>query len=462
MSNFSKLGILCLTTLCFLLTKGNAMDEKSETLVDQSNYNQTLDILEPIPEETIPEEIMPKGQINTHKSQDNKEPANVINTQTKDKTQTHSNISIHKSNNINEDETSEFTSNINEFFDKYKNPEFLVIMECDGLTQSIHLANVEKAITNLYWGYHKNLGIINKVNKWVGISYGCTLAGANVGTLVNSNDIEKFNSTVDDIIEHLKQDRINRNSCCTKFTDCIFNCCFCCFKCCAKDSDINIIRESQFDQASSSALQLYIKNYFPREVLGHLVFLQNGKDRRRIDPDYQSSYVAAIESVNNIAQKNKRGVVRKNIGFVTDTVATVADKTDIPIIGKIAEVTGKVITGNLEFKSIDNSKNISAYQEMSGEVLDRGTLKLILNVDNIDAPDLSCDLRIEHKKDAKKLKYRLTVNIPTQAYQDTQYNFEDGHKKILNYLNEKRVNHYLVPVFNFINSIPVHDNKSKD
>lgn len=449
MSNLSMKKMLYLATLCFFVANVKAMEDKSEALVESCLHNQTLSVLETIPEEKIDDDNL----------QDDEEPIDVIDN--KIKSEKNWKTLKDKGLETKNDEVSEYTSNINEFFVKYPNPQYLTIMECDGVTQSIYLAQLEKALVNLYYEKYKNLGLINNTNKWVGISYGCTLAGANVGTLTNSEDIEQFNLSIDDIITHLKHDRINQNNCCTKFTNCLFNCCLCCFKCCAKSSDIDIIRESQFDQATSSALQLYIKNYFPYEVSSHLIFLQSGKDRRRIDPDYQSSYVATIEAVNKTAKKNKRNVIRKNIGFITDTVADVADKTDVPIVGNIAKVTGKVITGNVEFKSIDNSNNVTAYQEMSGEILDIGTFKIIFNIDNVDAPDLSCDFRIEYKKEAKKLKYKLTVNIPTKAYCDMQHNFEEGYQKILDYLNEKRVKHYLEPMFKFINGMRSFETKNK-
>ena len=445
MSNLLRTRMLYLATLCFFLTNANATDDKREALVDQTH---TLSVLETIPEEKIDTDSL-----------DSEEPIDVIDN--KPKIEKEGNPLKNKGLGTKNDKVSEYTSNINEFFAQYPNPQYLIIMECDGVTQSIHLAQLEKALVNLYYETYKNLGLINNANKWVGISYGCTLAGANVGTLVDSENIEQFNLSIDDIITHLKHDRINQNNCCTKFTNCLFNCCLCCFKCCAKSSDIDIIRESQFDQITSSALQFYIRNYFPHEVLSHLIFLQNGKDRRRVDPDYQSSYVATIEAVNKTANQNKRNVIRKNIGFITDSVANIADKTEAHIVGNIAKVTSKVITGNAEFKNIDNSNNVTAYQEMSGEILDIGTFKIILNIDNVDAPDLSCDFRIEYNKEGKKLKYRLTVKIPTQAYCDMQYDFEYGYQKILDYLNEKRVRHYLEPMFKFINSMRSVETKNE-
>lgn len=454
MRNLSKIGILCVSMLSVISQTTIATEQKTEALIDHIGVDQTLSILNT---------TEPDIKVNTGKLDNDVVPA-VLSDNEKIENDTNKNTEIDiKSGIASEDETSEFTGNINEFFKKYKHPEFLMIMECDGLTQSIHLSNTQKALVNLYWQRHKDLGLLKKVNKWVGISYGCTLAGADVGRLANSKNVDEYNHSIDEIIAHLKQDRIDQNSCCTKFTNCLFNCCLCCFNCCAKENDIDIIRASQFDRATPSALQFYIKHYFPCEVLGHLIFLQSGKDRRRIDPNYQSSYVSAIEAVNNTAKKNNRGVVRKNVGFITDKVANITDDTDIPVVGKIAEVAGKIITNNVEFKSIDNSKNITAYQEMSGEVLEQGTFKIIINVDNADANDLSCDLRIEHKKDANKLKYRFTISIPTLSYQNIGYDFDGGYKKIIDYLNEARVKHYLTPMFDYINNITKlpHKNKNK-
>ena len=66
---------------------------------------------------------------------------------------------------------------------------------------------MEKALINGYYDRHSELSILNKIDKWVGISSGSTVVGANAGTLSNIDDVVTFNSTINNVIEDLKNDR---------------------------------------------------------------------------------------------------------------------------------------------------------------------------------------------------------------------------------------------------------------
>ena len=347
----------------------------------------------------------------------------------------------------------EFHSNIIDFFNKYKNPEYLVIFECDGITQTIHALNAEKAFVNSYWERNKNLKILSKANKWIGISYGGTLAGANVGTLIDTENIDEFNFKTDSILNQLKKDRIGKSKRCFTIMNCLFNSCVSCVKLKAEKNDIDIIRASQFDQSSPSAIQNYIANYFPVKVDEKLIFLQSGKDRRRIDPDYQKSYVSIINNVNETAKANKKAVIKKNFGAATDMIATVMDTIKIPVAGTIVGGVGNIVTNSLKFKPIDDTQNCDVYKEMSNEVLARGTVKLIINIDNYDDKDVIPNLQIEYKPQCNKLKYRLTINIPSTQYQDKKYDFNDGYDRITWYLKNEKTAHYLNPLYDFINNM---------
>ncbi len=357
-------------------------------------------------------------------------------------------------------EEDDFYLRISDFFEKYKNSEYIVIFECDGITQTIHALNAQKALTNIYWSKSKDLGIWNKVNKWVGISYGCTLAGANDGKLAETTNITEFNNVSDDILNRLKKDRLNKNKWYSGFTNCLFNSCIGCAKLDAENDDIAIIRESQFDQATPDAVQRYIADYFPRYVDNRLVFLQSGKDRRRIDPSYQKSYMSIINMVNETAKANQKNIIRKNFGGASNMVATVVDTTKIPLASKIIAGVGRLIADNIKFKSIDDTEHCDAYREMSDEVSDNGTVKLIINVDNCDGNETAPNLQIEHKPQDNKLKYRLTVNIPYLSYQNKKYDFEVGYYKILDYLNNDNVFPFLAPLFEYIyNKVPFSTTK---
>ncbi len=340
-----------------------------------------------------------------------------------------------------------------EFFKKYSHPEFLIIIECDGITQTIHALNAEKAIINAYYSQCENINLFNKVNKWIGISYGNIVSGANVGFLSDSKDIDEFTSRINSIISFLEKNRANQYKWYSCLTDCIFNSCLTCVKFNTTADDLEKIRASQFDQLNSNAVKRCISNYFPKKTDERLICLKDGSDRKRIDPDYQSSYTAIINSVNNIANLNNKNVIKKNFNGATDIISTVIDAVKVPVAGSIIKKAGELAGKNLDFKAIENAKNCSHYKEMLDEIYECGTFKLIINVDNSSCKDVTSDIQIEYKPTCNKLKYRLTVNIPETLYQNKNYNFNDGYDKILNYLSRESISYFISPINDFIKNI---------
>ena len=184
-----------------------------------------------------------------------------------------------------------------------------------------------------------------------------------------------------------------------------------------------------------------------------LICLRDGADRKRIDPDYQSSYVAIINKVNNIATSNNKNVMKKNFSGATNIASTILDTINVPVAGSIIKKAGELAGKDLDFKAIENTKNCSSYKEMLDEILECGTFKLIINVDNYDGEVVFPDIQVEYKPLCNKLKYRLTINIPSTLYQDKSYSFNDGYDKIMSYLNRESISYFTSPIYDFINKI---------
>lgn len=471
MKKFSKLKLICLSILIGIPSSVMALEKDTEI---DNDKNETLNALNIVPSDSEFANLelnnnFKTGQILTSLNSGTISPvvkdSDIVNSdlsafKVKLSSPSLKNVEVTENDNIikNKSDISESILNtrVTEFYKKYKNPEILFIVECDGLTQTIHALNMEKALINGYYDRHSELSILNKIDKWVGISYGSTVVGANAGTLSNIDDVVTFNSTINNVIEDLKNDRAEQYKWYTCFSNCFLNCCIKSAKFKATAQDIEIIRNSQFDKFTQDAVEIFLVHYFPTEISSHLVLLETGKDRRRVDPDYRASYTAIINDVNTRAKHNNQKIIKNNITKGISKTAEIIDELDVPVIDKVASVVGKIAkkaTAEIKLDPIENTKNCDAYQEMSKEVLAQGTLKLIINIDNHDGEETIPSLSVEHKPQENKLKFIFNISIPTTQYQDKNYNFNDGYDKILSYINNKKVEHYLKPFYDYIKNM---------